>query len=227
MKKYRIILHLTVIFLIFISGCTTNTQSIKETMKQILREKSFFDGFWIMPNGFITIVKNDLYTVSINGTIINYGIFTFNDTTIRLNWDRNAVTEFDYQIDGDNFIVINAEGNEFVLGMWQRNADIEATYNSDNQLEGYWENRDGNRIRILYIMANGLGLQLTCNNNLVLDVRATVSYEKITPNEIFLTLDTIGMFPIRVPMNVIYERNAIRIGTGNDTTKFLRYVRVQ
>jgi len=180
-----------------------------------------------MPNGFITIVKNDLYTVSINGTIINYGIFTFNDTTIRLNWDRNAVTEFDYQIDGDNFIVINAEGNEFVLGMWQRNADIEATYNSDNQLEGYWENRDGNRIRILYIMANGLGLQLTCNNNLVLDVRATVSYEKITPNEIFLTLDTIGMFPIRVPMNVIYERNAIRIGTGNDTTKFLRYVRVQ
>jgi len=211
------------IFLIFafLIGCTSIPQPTTSTPRQ----ESFFDGFWEMPNGLITYIHNDVYFVDNNRTIINYGIFTYSDTWICLNWDKNASTKFEYKKDGENFIIIEADDNEFVIGIWRRNKDIILEYNDKSKIEGYWENRDGNKIRILHILPNGMGFQLTCNSDLSLDIRAIVSYEGISPTEINVTLDTEGMFPIRLPLKIIYEKNAIKAGIGNDSSNYLRYER--
>ncbi|MDR0322082.1 MAG: hypothetical protein LBI28_11310 [Treponema sp.] len=223
MKKINIVLSFVLLILVYLIGCTSNPQTTPTTILPT-RQESFFDGFWIMPNGLTMYIHYDVYIVSTNQTVINYGIFTYSDTRIRLNWDRNAYTEFDYQKDEENFIVTNAYDNEFVLGMWHRDTNIDFEYNSRNKIEGYWENRDGNKIRIFQIMPNGMGFQLTCNSDLFLEVRAIVTYEGISPSEISITIDTEGMFPVKMPLGIIYERNAIKIGVGNIST-FLRYER--
>jgi len=214
MKKIGIFL-----IFIFLIGCTSTPQPTTSTPRQ----ESFFDGFWIMPNGLITYIYNNVYFVSNNQTIINYGIFTYSDTWIRLNWDKNSSTEFEYKKDKENFIITKADDNEFVIGMWRRNKDIILEYNSKNKIEGYWENRDGNKIRILHILPNGMGFQLTCNSDLYLDVRAIVSYKRISPSEIYVTLDNEGMYPVTLPLNIIYEKNVIKTGIGNDSSGYLRY----
>lgn len=216
MKKISIGL----IFILLI-GCTSNPQPTTSTPRQ----ESFFDGFWIMPSGQTMYIHNNVYivTVSDNKVVINYGIFTYSDTWICLNWDRNAYTKFDYRKDEENFIVTEARGNEFVIGMWRRNKDINLEYNSGNKIEGYWENRDGNKIRILHILPNGMGFQLTCNSDLFLEARAIVSYEGISPSQIYITLDSEGMFPVKLPLKIIYERNAIKVISDTFNTSSLIY----
>jgi hypothetical protein len=227
MKKINIVLSFVILILVYLIGCTSNPQTTPTTTLTP-RQESFFDGFWIMPNGLTMYIHYDVYIVSTDQVVINYGIFTYSDTRIRLNWDRNAYTEFDYQKDDENFVVFDAYGNEFVLGMWRRDTNIDFEYNSINKIEGYWENRGVNKIRILQIMPNGMGFQLTCNSNLFLEVRAIIRYEGISPSEVNMTLDTEGMFPLEIPLEIIYERNSIRVGSrvgSGNTSTFLRYER--
>jgi len=221
MKKISIIL-----FFIFLIGCTSTPQPTASTPQQV----SFFDGFWITPSGQTFYINNDVYIMYDKQVIANYGIFTYSDTWICLNWNKDKYTKFDYTKEEDNIFVTKAD-NTFVIGMWRRikdikeikNINLELEYNSKNKIEGYWENRGGNKIRIFHILPNGIGFQLTCNSDLSLESRSIISYEGISPSVIYVTLDTEGMFPIKLPFNIIYERNAIKVGFGNDNSNFTKY----
>ena len=211
MKRTSIIL-----ILIFLIGYTSASQPLTS------QQKSFFDGFWTTPSGQTFYIHNDVYIMYDNQVIVNYGIFTYSDTWICLNWNKNAYTKFDYIKEEENIFVTKAN-NIYVVGLWGRNKDINLNYNSKNKIEGYWENRDGDKIRILHILPNGIGFQLTCDSDLFLEVRAIVSYEGISPKEIYAIMDTEGMLPLKLPFKIIYEKNAIKVGFGNDSSKYLRY----
>jgi len=219
MKKIRFLV-LTVILAAALLGCATSPASTA-------RQSVFFDGFWVLPNNQVMYVERNAFVLfDLDNAVINSGIFLYNDTHLVLNIDVDSYADFEYTRVSSNMNVKSLGGNEFANGVWRKDPNLYFEHGGKNPIEGYWENTEGDYIRILHIMPDGWGYQYICDKNMEMDMKNEVKYSGISPKEIIITasLPIDGdMVTLDLPFGVIYDRNAIRIGMGENTSGYLRY----
>jgi hypothetical protein len=147
------------------------------------------------------------------GVKVDTGLFTFTNTQLYLNLEKNFFVQFDYVFESGN-LRVSGSGNEWAHGIWKK---INYNDSSDNPLVGYWEYISEEEIRILHILPFGWGIWYTCDLSYNLVSKSEIRYENNNTSE-FRSVVNGDYSPISFPVSFKFD-GADLIVAGN------RYVR--
>ena len=116
-----------------------------------------FNGYWEAPNGWILLFKERIYIfVNADGSLTGAtGRFAANAKQFTLQQLDSGATNtftFDYTVidSGSIRVTDTTRNNEWANGTWRKRTNIPGT-KLNHRILGYWEERTGDTIRVLYI----------------------------------------------------------------------------
>jgi len=219
---------------LLLSGCSSTPQTGNPKTSSAI--PSFdFDGFWQTPGKTLMwINKHAFIYQNMNGDILNTGVFTHTDSQLVFNFDVDEYLLCNYTINSGTLDVypLLKNSNQWANGNWIKLNDVSLP-NNRHPLVGYWEQKTDKLIRILYINPFGWGDLYVCDLEYKLTYKWEIDYDEKNFTQFVMKTpqtqleDQYGSYSVSVTatMKYVFDGADLLTGTGDDMSKYNRYVK--